>query len=152
MKKFLALSLAAGLLLALVAVAAAPRWVESRYNRVLRRPPYPASARAVHLHRELTVADLHADSLLWSRDLLRRSERGHVDIPRLAEANVALQMFTVVTKIPRGLSLQRNRADSDMITALAVSEGWPPATWRYRHALRYFRPAPDHRRFASARI
>jgi microsomal dipeptidase-like Zn-dependent dipeptidase len=104
--------------------------VESRYNCVLRRPPYPTSAEALRLHRELTVVDLHADSLLWSRNLLNRSGRGHVDIPRLRDANVALQVFTVVTKIPRRLNLQRNSADSDMITALAVSEGWPPATWR----------------------
>ena len=46
-------------------------------------PPYHASDRARALHETLWVADLHADSLLWGRDLLQRSTRGHVDVPRL---------------------------------------------------------------------
>ena len=33
------------------------------------------------LHATLTVADLHADSLLWGRDLNQRASSGHVDIP-----------------------------------------------------------------------
>jgi membrane dipeptidase len=103
--------------------------IESRYNKVLRRPPYSASAAALSLHRTLTVVDLHADSLLFGRNLLQRSSRGHVDVPRLLAGNVAVQTFTVVTKIPKGLNLNHNAADSDSITALAVSEGWPPATW-----------------------
>jgi microsomal dipeptidase-like Zn-dependent dipeptidase len=73
--------------------------------------------------------DLHADSLLWSRDLLVRGTRGQVDIPRLIEGHVALQAFTVVTKTPRGLNFQRNTAGSDNITLLSLVERWPPATW-----------------------
>jgi hypothetical protein len=80
--------------------------------------------RAVHERR-----GLHADSLLWSRDLLVRGTRGAVDIPRLIEGHVALQAFTVVTKTPRGLNFQRNAGDSDNITMLALVERWPPATW-----------------------
>ena len=51
-------------------------------------------------HRDLFVADLHADSLLWDRDLSKRGDYGHVDVPRLIEGNVALQAFTVVTRVP----------------------------------------------------
>jgi len=40
------------------------------------------------------LADGHADSLLWNRDLTRRHRRGHVDFPRLREAGVRLQCFT----------------------------------------------------------
>ena len=104
--------------------------IENRYNRLLRQPPYRASDAALRLHKTLTIVDLHADSLLWGRDLLHRSARGHVDLPRLQQANVALQIFTVVTKVPKGLNLNGNSADTDDITRLAVAEGWPPATWK----------------------
>jgi membrane dipeptidase len=58
--------------------------------------PWEAEARA--LHREAYVADAHADSLLWNRDLRQRHNRGHVDFVRLAEAGVRLQVVTVVTR------------------------------------------------------
>ena len=77
----------------------------------------------------LTIVDLHADSLLWGRDLGERSDRGHVDVPRLIEGNVAIEAFTVVTKTPRGLNVLRNDDRSDMITPLAVVQRWPPRTW-----------------------
>jgi membrane dipeptidase len=44
------------------------------------------------------IADAHADSLMWNRDLTRFSSEGHVDFPRLAEAKVGLQCFTLVTR------------------------------------------------------
>jgi membrane dipeptidase len=50
-------------------------------------------------------------------------------VPRLIEGNVAIEAFTVVTKSPRGLNNERNDDRSDMITALAVVERWPPRTW-----------------------
>ncbi len=93
-------------------------------------PPYDASERAGELHRALTVVDLHADSLLWGRDLLRRSKAGQVDVPRLIEGNVALQVFAASTKSPRHLNYERNDDRSDDVTLLALGGGWPPATWR----------------------
>ena len=51
-------------------------------------------------HQALFIADLHADSLLWNRDLSKRGDYGHVDVPRLIEGNVAVQAFTVVTEVP----------------------------------------------------
>ena len=110
-------------------LAAGPGIAERSYNRVLVKPPYRASARALALHRTLTVVDLHADSLLWNRDLLARGSSGHVDVPRLVEAGVAVQAFTIVTKMPRGVSLDRNDGRSDSITLLALVQTWPPATW-----------------------
>ena len=50
------------------------------------------------LHRRVAVADGHADSLMWNRDLNCASEQGHVDFPRLKEAGVKIQCFTVVTR------------------------------------------------------
>jgi membrane dipeptidase len=106
-----------------------PGQVDGRYNSVFKPPPYGASVKASALHRDLFIADLHADSLLWNRDLLLRNERGHVDLPRLREGNVALQVFTIVTKVPWGLNIESNSDRSDMITPLAVAERWPTATW-----------------------
>jgi len=107
----------------------APGLVESRMNRTLRPGPYRVSERATALHRRLFVADLHADSLLFGRDLLERGSRGHVDVPRLTSGGVALQAFTVVSKSPRGLNIERNDDKSDQITLLAMVGRWPTATW-----------------------
>src|SRR5687768_13437881 len=96
----------------------APALVERRINGVRRKAPFQASERARELHKTLLVADLHADSLLWDRDLLERGTRGHVDIPRLVEGRVALQAFTVVTKVPYGDNYESNEATSDKITPL----------------------------------
>ena len=81
------------------------------------------------LQATLDVADMHADSLLWKRDLLERSDRGHIDLPRLIEGHYALQVFSSVTKSPKGQNYDSNGADSDMITGLAVIDLQPPRTW-----------------------
>lgn len=112
-----------------VAWFALPGIVERRFNRTLHPPPYQPSAQAQALHRTLTVADLHADSLLWGRNLLRRSSRGHIDLPRLADGNVSIQAFTVVTTSPRGLNIYQNSDSTDLIRYIAMFEGWPPRTW-----------------------
>ena len=99
-------------------------------NRVSRRPPYPASERARDLHRTLEVVDLHADSLLWGRDLLVRAAHSHVDVPRLIEGGIALEGLAVCTKVPRRANLDRNDDRTDDVTLLALAQRWPPATWR----------------------
>jgi len=103
---------------------------EARLCQTMHQPPYAASDRAHALHEGLWVADLHADSLLWGRDLLERSERGQVDIPRLIAGNVALQVFAATTKSPRHLNIERNDDRSDDVILLALALGWPAATWR----------------------
>lgn len=106
-----------------------PAIVESRNNKVLAPPPYHPSSAAEALHKQLIVADLHADSLLWDRNLLTRSNRGHVDLPRLQQGNVAIQAFTLVTTTPRHLNIYRNSDSSDMIRYLAIAQRWPARTW-----------------------
>jgi membrane dipeptidase len=103
---------------------------ERRLNAVGSPPPYRSSDRARDIHRRSTVVDLHADSLLWGRDLLKRGNRGHVDIPRLIEGGTAIQVFAVTTKVPRNLNIERNDDRTDDILLLAIAHGWPPATWR----------------------
>ncbi|MBS7663708.1 dipeptidase [Pseudomonas lalucatii] len=106
-----------------------PTLLDRLLNGVAAAPPYAVGEPARRLHAGLFIADLHDDALLWQRDLLERHAYGHSDLPRLLEAGVALQVFASVTKTPRGLNYQRNAADSDNITLLALAQRWPPATW-----------------------
>lgn len=107
----------------------APRVADRRLNPVAAPPPYEASAEARAVHETLFVADLHADFLLWSRDLLDRHDYGHLDLPRLVEGNVGLQVFAAVTKVPRGQNYAGNTDDSDRLTPLVIAQRWPVSTW-----------------------
>ena len=91
------------------------------------------------LHGTSFVADLHADSLLFGRDLLERSTMGHVDLPRLQEGGVALQVFSLPTIVPYGLNIESNAGDGlDMLTLAGVVQLSPTAllgpTGRALHA------------------
>src|ERR1043165_8196568 len=55
----------------------APAILDRQQNAVTPRRPYVPSAHAVELGQRLHLVDLHADSLLWGRDLLKRNRRGH---------------------------------------------------------------------------
>ena len=98
-------------------------------NRVLHDPPYEASERAKKLYDELFVVDLHADPLLWDRELSERLNHGAIDIPRLLEGNVAIQSFFIVSKSPWDQNIHSTRSDSDAITTLIAVQGWPRRTW-----------------------
>jgi microsomal dipeptidase-like Zn-dependent dipeptidase len=114
-----------GLALALVAMG---ENAERFANRVSGPPLPDVSEAAVRLHRSSFVVDLHADSLLWGRDLSQRSTVGHVDLPRLREGNVGLEIFTIVTRFPAGASIERTQTGGlDLIMLLALTNGWP---WR----------------------
>ncbi|HEX5083736.1 MAG TPA: dipeptidase [Blastocatellia bacterium] len=106
-----------------------PGYVGRRMNPTIEHPPYAASKRAQALHKNLLVADLHADTLMWDRDLLKKGDWGHVDLPRLIEGNVAAQAFTVVTKTPRDMNIESNSGATDNITLLAMAERWPVSSW-----------------------
>ena len=122
---------AVGLFLFLVGIAvwtSAPSIAERQMNKVTNRS-IPVTPRAQALHSKLFVADMHADTTLWSRDLLSRGTRGHVDVPRLILGGVALQAFTIVTQTPRGMNIERNTGETDNITLLSIAQLWPPRTW-----------------------
>lgn len=102
--------------------------VDASSNRVLDRGPYAVSDRARALHDGAFVADLHADALLWKRDLRRRHHRGHVDLPRLRDGGVDLQVFSVVTRVPHG-SNYRSNADTDRLPLLFLGSWRGPSTW-----------------------
>lgn len=123
----LALALAAAVLVAVLG----PAWIERRLNPVTNAGDKVAvSARAQALHDSLVIADWHSDALLWDRDLLKRADRGHTDVPRLAEGNVAVQVFTTVTKSPRGQNYDHNSAEApDNITPLFIGQLRPIPSW-----------------------
>lgn len=108
------------------------RFVGARMNRVDDARAIVVSARASSLHRMLRIADLHDDLLLWDRNPVARSLSGHTDLPRLVDGNVAVQVFSTVTKTPKGQNYKRNGAESDNITLLAVASRWPRRTWNSR--------------------
>lgn len=117
-------------LAALVLLNIVPAALEKQMNTVIPHSPYTVSAEASKLHKSLVIGDLHADSTLWRRNLLERGDRGHVDIPRMREGNAALQMFTSVTRSPRGQNYEQNSSDAlDNITLLAIAQAWPVSTW-----------------------
>ena len=121
----LAVSVSAAVVLGALVLA---RNVERFADRVCGPPLAPVSDAASRLHRSSLVVDLHADSLLWGRDLSRRSSIGHVDLPRLREGNVALQVLTIVTRFPAAAAIERTDPRApDLITLLALGGGWP---WR----------------------
>ncbi len=117
------LSIAAGAFLEI-----APGRVEAGMNGIVSTRAI-ASPRAKALHKTLFIADLHSDTLMWQRDLRDRSARGHMDLPRLRDGNVALQVFSSVTKTPKDQNYDANGADTDNITPLAIAQAQPVRTW-----------------------
>lgn len=116
----------------------APAYLDKQRNPVIEHAPYAVSDASRTLHNSLVIGDLHADPLLWKRDLTKRNTRGQMDIPRLIEGNVTLQVFTAVTKSPAGQNIHQNEADArDNITLLAIGQLWPVPTWTslYERAL-----------------
>lgn len=117
-------------ILVAAAVVGLPGYVERGQNHVDGKPLIPVSKQAEQLHATLIIVDLHADTLLWKRNLLDPANRGHVDLPRLQQGNVALQVFSSVTKSPKGLNYDRNNADADDdITLLSIAQAQPVRTW-----------------------
>ena len=107
----------------------APGYVEGSMNKIDGKPLLKVTPEAIALHKTLTIVDLHSDTLMWDRDLLSRASRGHEDLPRLADGNVALQLFSSVSKTPKGQNYDANGADSDNITSLVIAQLQPVKTW-----------------------
>lgn len=122
-------ALALIVLAAIAFFALAPGMVERSMNKIDGKPLIPVSEEARALHATLTIVDLHSDTLLWDRDLLGHAERGHEDVPRMIDGNVALQVFSSVTKTPKGQNYEANSAETDNITALAIAQLQPIRTW-----------------------
>jgi microsomal dipeptidase-like Zn-dependent dipeptidase len=107
----------------------APKFVEESMNKIEGSGVWPVSDAAAALHKQLDIVDLHADTLMWKRKLNDASDRGHVDLPRLEAGNVALQVFSSVTKTPKGQNYESNSDKTDNITLLTVAQLQPVKTW-----------------------
>ena len=130
MKKILLIIVVLIVLAVAAAFIFAPAIVDDSRNGVTEHAPYSVSPKAQALHDSLVVGDWHADSLLWNRDLTKHNKIGHVDIPRMQQGNLGLQVFTTVTKSPSGQNLHSNETGtSDNITKLALIQRWPVSTW-----------------------
>lgn len=122
-------------LLGLIAIALAaflifgPAWFEKKTNMVDGKPLPAITAEAQRLHDSLMIVDLHGDTLLWKRKITDSADYGHIDLKRMQAGNVGLQIFSSVTKTPRGQNYDSNSADSDNITLLAITQLQPVRTW-----------------------
>ncbi|MFC1502969.1 dipeptidase [Pseudomonadota bacterium] len=103
--------------------------VDSKKNTVLDDGPHSVSAEARDFHQQAFVADLHADPLLWGRDLRIRNRFGHIDIPRLVESGIDLQVFGVVTQVPKVRNYNSTSNESDILPLLFISSWRSPVTW-----------------------
>lgn len=104
----------------------AGEWVERLVDKVVTPPPYVVSDAAQALHSQLFVSDMHCDTLLRNRNLLKKADYGHVDIPRLIEGHVALQTFAASTADP---VIYNDPYSLDMEYFMAVLGGWPISSW-----------------------
>ncbi len=76
------------------------------------------------------IADLHCDALLWDRNFLENHDYGHVDLPRMLASNMAFQVFTIVSKVPKGINFEHNTADApDQVAMLNILQLQPFNTW-----------------------
>ncbi len=101
-----------------------PEYVDLYLNRIIHK-------NTQNQHLDLNgwfIADLHADTLLWDRNL-NKSNHGHVDFERLRKVPVKLQVFSAVSKVPRGMNYFKNDGDSDLIKPLIIFQAWPVSTW-----------------------
>jgi membrane dipeptidase len=129
-KRFVALLVVLLLVAAAVFFGIVPGQLDRYKNRLGPAPvALELTSAARTLHASLRIADLHADPLIWRRDLLQRADHGHVDLPRLQAGNVALQVFGSVTKVPAGQNYDSNPSDSDLMTPVVISSLQPVATW-----------------------
>ena len=88
--------------------------VDNHLNNVSPNKLEDVSAEAQTIYNNLPfIADLHCDALLWNRPMHKKLKRAHVDLPKMQEAKVDLQVFTVVSKSPSGLNFDSNDSKSD---------------------------------------
>ncbi len=126
MKKFLKILLS---IIATVAIAFflfVPKYLDKSKNTVSIPSPHKKNTWYDSIP---FIADLHCDELLWDRDLLKQIDYGHVDLPRMQQANMAFQVFTIVSKVPAGINIEHNDGNSDQIALLSFAQLRPVSNW-----------------------
>ncbi|MEG3657984.1 dipeptidase [Arenibacter palladensis] len=148
MKKFLRYTLAIVLFLYFLATFIVSPILDKQMNLVEYNDPRQLGTEAKELYNSLEfIADLHCDALLWDRDLTKKLDYAHLDFPRMQQANMSLQAFTIVTKSPKGQNFKQNSADAfDKITMLNFVQGRLPDKWfsLYKRAVYQARALQDY--------
>ena len=148
MKKFLRYTLAIVLFLYFLATFIVSPVLDKQMNLVEYNDPRQLGTEAKELYNSLEfIADLHCDALLWDRDLTKKLDYAHLDFPRMQQANMSLQAFTIVTKSPKGQNFKQNSADAfDKITMLNFVQGRMPDKWfsLYKRAVYQARALQDY--------
>ena len=100
-------------------------------NHVVEDSLYSVSNEAQTIHFSSFIVDLHSDALMWNRDLLDLNKLGHVDLPRLVDGGLSLQVFSAGTNFPLGPSLFDRKSESwpDYYTFHAIVLRWPRKTF-----------------------
>ncbi|MEP0068953.1 membrane dipeptidase [Pyruvatibacter sp.] len=83
----------------------------------------------LEFHDSLFIVDLHADSLLWGREIAQTGR--HLDLEKMRAGNIALQVLSVVTKTP-GFDVSKGCVPHDGLNSaalLAPLQGQPVANW-----------------------
>ena len=129
-KKIILITISVFLLLYFVASLIVPKKVDAKFNIVTLKPPYKVSTEAQELYNSLDfISDMHCDALLWKRNLLEKNDYGSIDIPRMLEANISLQAFTIVTKAPKNMNFDNNTGETDQITLPYILQRRPINSW-----------------------
>ena len=129
MKKFALWLLFIVIALLIAWFAFAPTIFEKQTNMVDGKPLATIRPEVQKLHDSLMIVDLHGDTLLWKRKITDNVDYGHIDLKRLQAGNVGLQIFSSVSKTPRGQNYDSNGADTDNITLLTITQLQPVRTW-----------------------
>jgi membrane dipeptidase len=146
-----ALAVSISLVLAILVISPLVRRAADRALNGVFLPSLPLpSERARALHRRIPVADMHCDALLWNRNILHRATRGHVDLPRLREGGVALQVFAASNRFPIGANYRRTPAGPDWMPLIAVANRWPLRAWVSPLARAHAQAAALHRAVAAS--
>ena len=156
MKKFLRYTLAIVLFLYFLATFIVSPILDKQMNLVEYSDPRQLGSEAKELYTSLEfIADLHCDALLWDRDLTKELDYAHLDFPRMQQANMSLQAFTIVTKSPKGQNFKQNSADAfDKITMLNFVQGRLPDKWfsLYKRAVYQARALQDYQEKYSGKF
>lgn len=104
-------------------------FVATYFDKSMNTVSYSTIAENSHYDSLSFIADLHCDMLLWNRNFFGLHKYGHVDLPRMQKAGMALQVFTIVSKVPKGINIEQNDGKTDQITLLSFGQLRPPKTW-----------------------
>ncbi|WP_435356258.1 dipeptidase [Emticicia sp. SJ17W-69] len=126
MKKLIKITLFILVAIAIVFFGFVPQYIDKSMNKVALKGDFSKNS---YYDSIPFIADLHCDALLWDRNFFKKHDYGHVDLPRMIEGNMAFQVFTIVSKTPRGINIEKNDDHTDQVALLSFAQLRNPADW-----------------------